>query len=172
MACPRCGQQLRPDGGYDRQVRTRDGRRHRLWVHRGRCPRCAVSHALLPEFVVAHHLDTADTIGAALVGAAHPALPASTLAGWRRRWRANGADVTLGAAAAHVVFSGEVLAGDQSSSTPAVITALWLAARARFGASASPWRLLNIITGTSWMARRVNSSWVGVGLVPVAARAP
>lgn len=71
---------------------------------RGRCPGCAASHALLPDFVVAHHLDTADSIGAALLGQPVPPVPAITVAGWRRRWRANEADLVAGTAAAHVVL--------------------------------------------------------------------
>ena len=34
------------------------------------------------------------------------------------------------------------------------------------------WRLLNVITAMSWMARRVKSHWAGVGLVPIGPRAP
>ncbi|MGH9247284.1 MAG: DUF6431 domain-containing protein [Acidimicrobiales bacterium] len=170
-ACPRCGERLRADGGYGRQVRA-NGRRHRVWVLRGRCSSCAASHALLPEFVLAHHLDTVDTIGAALVGQPDPALPATTVAGWRRRWRANRADLAVGAAAAHVALSGTIVTDDRAGSLPGLIVALWLAARERGAASATPWRSLNVITGMSWLARRRDSSWAGVGLVPVTARAP
>lgn len=150
--CPHCREVLRPEGGYSRQVRV-EGRRHRVWVLRGRCPSCAVSHALLPEFVVAHHLDTADTIGAALCGQATPAVPATTVAGWRRQWRANEADLAAGAAAAHVALSGTVLTGGRAGSTAALVVALWLAARERGAAAATPWRSLNVITGMSWLAR-------------------
>ena len=53
-------------GGYNRQIRQGDGVR-RLWVWRGYCWPCDVSHALLlVDFVVPHHLDTLDRIFALL----------------------------------------------------------------------------------------------------------
>src|SRR5438128_2613793 len=50
-----------------------------LWVRRGVCPHCAASHALLPEFLLAHRLDTLDTISDALSGRPEPHLARSTL---------------------------------------------------------------------------------------------
>ena len=94
------------------------------------------------------------------------------MAGWRRRWRANGADLVAGAAAAHVALSGTAVTGARAGSLKALVVALWLAGQERGAAWATPWRALNVITGTSWLARRVNSSWAGVGLVPVADRPP
>src|SRR5437588_3205010 len=82
--CPRCCALLRPEGGYWRQIRH-FGVRHRVWVHRARCAPCARSHALLPDFVVPHHLDSADTIVAAMRDRSGSTLPASTVAGWSRR---------------------------------------------------------------------------------------
>lgn len=171
VVCPRCRELLRPEGGYSRQVRV-DATRHRVWVLRGHCRTCAVSHALLPEFVVAHHLDTADTIGAAVLGQLTPAVPATTVAGWRRRWRANEADLVAGTAAAHVALAGDVVSDEWAGSLAVLVVALWLAARERGAAWATAWRSLNAITGMSWMAPRVNSSWVGVGCVPIAPRGP
>jgi hypothetical protein len=127
---------------------------------------------LLPDFVVAHHLDSADTIAAAVHCLADAAVPASTVAGWRRRWRANHDDLVVGASAALVASSGVAPTGRLASSMPALVGALWLAARDRARTSPTPWRLLNLMTGTTWLAHRVNSSWAGVGLVPVAARGP
>ena len=45
--CPRCRTRLRPDGSYQRLIRH-EGRRHQLWVRRGRCTRCRTSQALFP----------------------------------------------------------------------------------------------------------------------------
>ncbi len=143
-----------------------------MWLLRGRCRSCAVSHALLPEFVVAHHLDTADTTGAAVVGQPTPSVPATTVAGWRRRWRTNEADLVAGTAAAHVALAGDVVPDEWAATLAVLVLALWLAARERGAAWATPWRALNGITGMSWMARRVKSSWVGVGCGPVAPRGP
>ncbi len=169
--CPGCRGALRPESGYWRSIRHR-GTRHRLWVRRARCLPCGRSHALLPDFVVPHHLDSADDIGAALEGPAHPAVPASTAAGWRRRWRANHDDLVVGASAALVAVSGEAPSDVVAGSLPALVVAVWAAVAGRWRTSPTPWRLLNVMTGTTWLAERVNSSWAGVGLVPVAARAP
>ena len=92
VRCRRCGAVLQPESGYWRWVRDR-GEQVRVWVRRARCRPCARSHALLPDFVVAHHLDTADTIAAAVQGCTDSKVPASTVAGWRRRWRANHDDL-------------------------------------------------------------------------------
>lgn len=144
LRCPRCRTPLRPDGGYPRRVRLR-GRRHQLWVRRGRCARCATSHALLPDFVVAHRLDTTDTIAAALHGQPDPTLPASTVAGWRRRWHTNHPDLVAGTGAALVSFSGTAPAGAAAHSLAALVAALWLAVhttavagRRRRGGSSTP----------------------------------
>lgn len=171
FGCPGCRGPLRPESGYWRQLRHR-GVMHRLWVHRARCTPCGRSHALLPDFVVAHHLDSADTIAAAVHGRADTTVPVSTVAGWRRRWRANHDDLVVGTGAALVAFSGVAPTGPLAGSMPALACAVWLAVRDRARTSSTPWRLLNVMTGTTWLADRVNSSWVGVGLVPVAARGP
>ncbi len=171
FVCPRCRARLGPEGGYWRLVRHR-GVRYRLWIRRARCGPCARSHALLPDVVVAQHLDSVDTIAAALQGRDDATVPATTVAGWRRRWAANHDDLLMGSSAALVASSGVTPTGPLAGSLPAVVVALWLAVRDRARTSSTPWRLLNVITGTSWLAERVNSSWAGVGLVPVAARGP
>lgn len=170
-ACPRCGAALRPESGYWRWIRD-GGVRVRLWVHRSRCRPCVRSHALLPDFVVPHHLDSADTIAAAVQGCAGLAVPATTVAGWRRRWRANHDDLVVGTSAVLVAWGGITPTGPYADSLPALVAALWLAARDRARTSATPWRLLNVMTGMTWLGERVNSSWAGVGLVPVASRGP
>lgn len=170
-ACPDCRAPLRAESGYWRHLRHR-GRRHRLWVHRARCTPCGRSHALLPDFVVGNHLDSADTIAAAVAGQPDATLPASTVAGWRRRWRANHDDLVVGTSAALVAVSGVALTGPAAGSLPALVGALWLAVRDRRRTSLTPWRLLNVMTGMTWAPDRVNSSWAGVGPVPVAARGP
>ena len=57
------------DGCYRRKVRQA-GVVHELVVHRVRCPRCRAGYAILPDFVVARRLDTAEVIGAAVTAAA------------------------------------------------------------------------------------------------------
>ena len=60
LRCPTCRGPLPLQGGYHRRLRHR-GVVHRLWIWRGYCQPCDISHGLFPDFVVAHHLDTVDT---------------------------------------------------------------------------------------------------------------
>jgi hypothetical protein len=53
----------------------------------------------------------------------------------------------------------------------ALVVRLWLAVCRRGGRVSTPARLLGVITGVSWLADRVDSSRVGVGLVGAPARA-
>jgi hypothetical protein len=131
-----------------------------------------MSHALLPSFVVAHHLDTAETMGAALAGRTGE-VPAPTVAGWRRRLRDNNAALTAGAAAAVVSLGAEAPRVQELEDPSSLVQVLWWAVASRVGMRAPrPWSLLNLVTGSSWLATRVKSSWVGVGVVPIAVRGP
>src|SRR5258708_8101634 len=65
--CPSCAGPLVFWSGYRRHVRAA-GRCVRIFIPRLRCGPCAVSHALLPSFVLAWRLDTAGTVGAGLAG--------------------------------------------------------------------------------------------------------
>ena len=168
LNCPRCRRPFVAAGGYQRHVRWR-ARRYVVWIRRGHCRACDATHALLPDFLIANHLDTVDDIAAAVTGPA-PELPARTIAGWKRRYRANTWALHAGIAASVVARGGTPLVPDD------VATALDLLHRVltdRYErVYPQRWRLLNVITGMSWMARRVKSHWAGVGLVPIGARAP
>ncbi len=56
QVCPSCGGKLGWWSGYWRKLRE-SGVRVRIWVRRGRCPPCDVTHALLPDFVVERRQD-------------------------------------------------------------------------------------------------------------------
>jgi hypothetical protein len=66
--CPSCAGPLVFWSGYRRHVRAA-GRCVRIFIPRLRCGPCAVSHALLPSFVLAWRLDTAGLPGWAGLGA-------------------------------------------------------------------------------------------------------
>lgn len=98
LACPGCAAALRPWGWTTpRRMRDRAGRIGLTRLRRARCPRCAVSHVLLPAAWLPRRLDEVDLIGAALLGAAcgagHRPLaarlhrPAGTVRGWLRAAR-------------------------------------------------------------------------------------
>ena len=95
--CPACKAAMRFDGCYRRKVRQAGAVHEKPAVHRVRCPRCRAGHAVLPDFVVARRLDSADVIGAALAAAAGlpvagrgaalvAAVPARTIRSWRARF--------------------------------------------------------------------------------------
>src|SRR6266536_2366357 len=65
LGCPSCGGPMVLWPGYWRHVRAA-GRCRRIFVPRERCGPCRVSHALLPAFVLAWRLDTAETAGAVI----------------------------------------------------------------------------------------------------------
>jgi hypothetical protein len=62
LTCPGCGVPLRPWSWYERRIRE-GGEKGAIWVRRGRCPPCAVTHALLPDFVDEQRLDAVEVIG-------------------------------------------------------------------------------------------------------------
>jgi transposase-like protein len=144
--------------GYARWLR--DDGEYRIWVRRGRCPACRLTHALLPDFVHARRLDAVEVIGAALelgiaglgmravairLGLAH-----STARDWRRRHRAR-APAHLAHLAAVAVSLGAELRDLPMGVEAAALHALGAIsaeARRRFGGRVPGlWRLWNAICG-------------------------
>ena len=83
LDCPSCARRMGLWSGYWRYVRTA-GRCRKMFVPREHCGPCRVSHALLPAFVLAWRLDTAETIGGVIgevAGGACGARPAAERAG-------------------------------------------------------------------------------------------
>ena len=161
QSCPDCSGTLIVQGGYNRLLRHRD-RVERLWVWRGLCAPCKHSHALLPDFVVPHHLDTTDVIFAALDRRVVMDVPASTRRGWQARFTRNTPILRSACATAAVTFGGRV----KEMRVDRLLIALWVAARRMSDMIPSPWRILNIISGGSWVRDRVNSSWPPFGAFP------
>jgi Domain of unknown function (DUF6431) len=161
--CPACRRGLRLQGGYQRSIRHA-GQHHRIWIWRAYCAPCDTSHALLPDFVVAHHLDTTDTIYAAVTHHPTPDVPPSTQRGWRARFRRNTTTLVSASAATTIVLVGDVTS--TSSSLDDTLVRLWFAARRKTDLLPPRWRILNIISGSTWIRDRVNSSWLIVGVYP------
>jgi hypothetical protein len=97
LACPGCGQVLRPWGwAAPRVLRGVDGRLVPLRPRRTRCSGCGVTHVLLAVLALARRVDLAEVIGAALaakaagVGARRIAVllgrAPDTVRGWLRRF--------------------------------------------------------------------------------------
>lgn len=159
------------DGCYRRKVR-RAGVVHDLVVHRVRCPRCRAGHAVLPDFVVARRLDSADVIGAAVAatadapGAARAAallatVPARTVRSWRARFTVISMPLALGfsALAAERGWQPADLPGVTPAHTAmAAIGAAWHTTLTRYPASPlrGPWRFANAMCGGALMAIRMS----------------
>jgi len=159
------------DGCYRRKVRQA-GVVHELVVHRVRCPRCRAGHAVLPDFVVARRLDTAEVIGAAVAAAAGApgaargtallaGVPARTVRSWRARFTAISMPLAIGFSALAAGRGWQPV--DLPRATPAhtamaAIGAAWHTTLTRYPASPlrGPWRFANAMCGGALMAIRMS----------------
>jgi transposase-like protein len=101
-ACPRCAGPTHRWSGYLRHLRHDVDRL--IWIARVRCPRCRVTHALLPSFVLPGRWDAVAAVGRAVElaasGLGHRPIagmmgrPDSTVRGWLRRVRSVAASLT------------------------------------------------------------------------------
>ena len=178
--CPLCGEPLMSWSGYWRHVRAEGlagGRCRKIFVPRVRCAPCRVSHALLPAFVLAWRLDTAETIGAVIAevaggacgvrpAAARLGVPYTTARGWVRRFRARAWELAVGFAALAVELGGEAItpAGQASRLALAAIGAAFDAAAGlpgwlRLGA----WRFASSVSGGKLIAASKDSPFLIVG---------
>lgn len=101
LGCPGCGGRLARWGrARARNVRAGGGE-WRVQPRRARCVGCGVTHVLLPDGLLWRRRDGVEVIGSALVahagGAGHRTIaaalgvPAATVRGWLRRFRARAA---------------------------------------------------------------------------------
>jgi len=178
--CPLCGEPLMSWSGYWRHVRAKclaGGRCRKIFVPRVRCAPCRVSHALLPAFVLAWRLDTAETIGAVIAeviggacgvrpAAARLGVPYTTARGWVRRFRARAGGLGVGFAALAVELGGEAIrpAAEAGRFALAAIGAAFDAAAGlpgwlRLGA----WRFASSVSGGKLIAVNTGSPFLIVG---------
>ena len=173
LDCPACGEAMGFWSGYWRWVRA--GRVcHRVWIRRGKCGRCAVSHALIPSFVLVGRLDGVEVIGgvidvvAADRSGVRPAaegagVPHTTARDWVRRFSARAA-MWLGGFAALCVELGAGLPRRWPESTPVgAVTAIglaWTAATARHGpACPGRWSFAGLVSGGTLLGTTMNPPW-------------
>ena len=176
LECPLCAGPMGLWSGYWRYVRAA-GRCRRIFVPRERCGCCRVSHALLPAFVLAWRLDTAETVGAVIEQVAggscgvRPAaeradVPHTTARGWLRRFRSRAAGTGVAFAALAVELGGEPVrpAADPGRFALAAITAAFGAAAALPGwAGLGVWRFASSVCGGRLIAANTTSPWLVVG---------
>ena len=164
--CPSCSQAMSFWGYYSRPVRVDE--EIRVLVRRARCASCAVSHALVPDFVLPGRLDAVEVIGVAIeemaAGAgARPVarragLPHTTVWDWHRRFRARAAMLTTGFLAATVALGDLVpRVGDGVMASALVaMRAAVDAARRRLGARGSDWRIAVRVVGGQLLSTNSN----------------
>jgi len=146
-------------------------------VPRERCGPCRVSHALLPAFVLAWRLDTAETVGAVITEVAggrcgsRPAaeragVPHTTARGWLRRFQLRAAETGVAFAALAVELGGEPVrpAADPGRFALAAITAAFGAAAALPGWLAlGVWRFACAVSGGRLIAASTASPFLIAG---------
>jgi hypothetical protein len=137
--CPACFVPMVFWSGYERSVRVA-GRCWRLWLARGRCSGCRVSHVLLPSFLVIGRLDVAATIGLVLGGVGGRSgarrvavlvdVPHTTARGWVRSFRSRASLLWSGFVALTVELGGEIPAVIPVDVGAATVVAMQCAHRA------------------------------------------
>jgi hypothetical protein len=156
-------------GSYTRPLRL--GSELRLVIRRARCRACAVTHALLPDFVALFRLDGVEVIGQAIEQMASGAttrsaasttgIPYTTVRGWRRRFAERAGLLTSGFLAAAVALGDLVglLTGDAVTLALVAMASAVAAARRRLGASGSSWSIANRICGGELLSTNTSPPW-------------
>ncbi len=176
LDCPSCAGPMGLWSGYWRHVRAA-GRCRKIFVPRERCGPCRVSHALLPAFVLAWRLDTAETVGAVIAEVAggpcgaRPAaeragVPHTTARGWLRRFQPRAAETGVAFAALAVELGGEAIrpAADPGRFALAAIGAAFGAAAALPGwAGLGLWRFASSVCGGKLIVANTTSPYLIVG---------
>ncbi|MGH9057898.1 MAG: DUF6431 domain-containing protein [Acidimicrobiales bacterium] len=174
--CPACGLAMSFWSGYRRHVRAA-GRAQAIFVPRVRCRSCAVSHALLPAFLLVNRLDVVDTIGEVIDevasgrgGVRPPAeragVPHTTARGWWRRFRARAERIAVGFAALAVELGGATLAplGNLGAWAMAAMADAWEAAARLAGwATLGCWHFVSAVSGGALLATNTSSPWFVIG---------
>jgi hypothetical protein len=149
----------------------------RIFVPRLRCGPCAVSHALLPSFVLAWRLDTAGTVGAVLAGvcgggcgvrpaAARAGVPYTTARGWVRRFAVRAPAIGAAFAALAAELGGPAITGPAGAGRFALagIGAAFAAAGGLPGwAGQGVWRFASAVSGGTLIAANITSPFLIVG---------
>jgi len=176
LDCPACDRPMLRWSGYFRTVRS-GASDLRIFVARGRCRPCVVTHALIPAFCLGHRLHGSEVIGEVISevvdgpGGVRPAarrreIVYETARGWLRRFRARAGEIAARFAALTVELGGEAVTpvSDLSSYALEVIRASFKAASALPGWAALPlWRFVAAVDGGRLLATNTNSPYLVVG---------
>jgi hypothetical protein len=167
--CAGCHEPMAYDGSYPRRVREA-GVAHRIFVRRARCRRCGVSDVLLPDFLLRNRLDSALSIGAAVIAHAGHRLeeraaalyldvPERTVRSWRQRFAEKADELTKRFSALCVEWGGLVPRYPPAPVPRALVMigAVEQEARRFTGERPPPWRLANIVVGGQLLSSRANA---------------
>ncbi len=172
LRCPACGDRLaRWAYGRYRTVRSVGGDR-RVRPRRARCVTCKKSQVLLPDGLLVRRRDEVLVIGSALlahaIGEGHQLIarrlevPASTVRGWLRRFRARAIEIAgFFSRWALVLSPGADPPGPSGSPVADAVEAIGVAARAavlRFGPS-PVWSMAGRLTGGGLLSN-TSSLWL------------
>jgi transposase-like protein len=174
--CPSCELPMTFWSGYRRSVRE-GGLCQQIFVPRARCRRCAVTHVLLPCFVLAGRLDVAETVGTVIAEvldgpsgvrppAARAEVPHTTARGWLRRFSDRAVKIAVSFAALAVELGGDAIRPftDPAQHAISAIRAAFKAATALPGwASIGLWRFVSSVSGGRLIATNTNSPYLVVG---------
>jgi len=174
--CPSCSLPMTFWSGYRRPVREA-GLCHQIFVPRLRCGRCAVTHVLLPCFVLAGRLDVVETIGTVLEevvdgpGGVRPAAARAdvfhaTARSWLRRFSDRALRIGVSFAALCVELGGDAIAPFTEPARYAIsaIRAAFAAASVMPGwASVGLWRFVSSVSGGRLIATNTDSPYLVVG---------
>jgi hypothetical protein len=173
--CTGCSRPMAYDGRYPRLVRER-AVVHRIFVRRVQCRRCGERHALLPDFVLLRRRDSAQAVGAAVLGALDVKLPERatelfsgvserTVRSWRQRFAARAEELRQRLDAVALTWRGELdfPVRDGPTASHRAVEAMgraWRAAKRRPLADVpAPWQLANVIIGSQLIYTRVDLPW-------------
>jgi transposase-like protein len=174
--CPSCSLPMTFWSGYRRSVREA-GLCQQIFVPRVRCRHCAVTHVLLPCFVLAGRLEVVETIGAVLEevvdgpsgvrpAAARADVFHTTARSWLRRFSARAVKIGVSFAALAVELGGDAIApfADPARHAIYAIRAAFRAASALPGwASIGLWRFASAVSGGRLIATNTDSPYLVVG---------
>lgn len=174
--CPSCDVPMMFWSGYWRYVRA-GGRCRKIFVPRVRCALCGVSHALLPAFVLAWRLDTAETAGAVIMevagracgvrpAAARAGVPHTTARGWVRRFAGRASELGITFAALAVELGGEAIRPDADAgrfALAAIAAAFEAAAGLPGWLAVGRWRFASAVSGGRLIAANKSSPYLIAG---------
>jgi hypothetical protein len=170
--CPACMTPMLFWSGYERYLRHL-GATARIWIRRARCKPCAVSHALIPSFVLLRRLDSVGVIGASVakvIGAGRGVRPVAEEAGvphttardWCRRFRSLAPVLAAGFAALAVELGSGVppVAATAGGCALVAMAAAWTRARSGSGRSIPAlWPFVGLVAGGGLLAATTHPPW-------------